>query len=292
MNSQGMTKYAAMQREFYDRPDVSPEALVGNYDYHETFPYETLLLHVNGDIRKPLFASTVDKRAFDIACGEGRMIRRMNRMFGAVDGADISSKMVSAAQQRCPQSNIYLTDGRGCGKAQTNYYDFAYCTISLQHICVHETRTNILRDVVRILKPDGSITLQMLFSKHFPYVPAGQMQGTLANQEASLQLYTTSGHHAQWLENRYDAASTNSGCDVVFGENDIALVKADMEELFEHCEMWFFDISIGRGGNPRILPLVHPNAHLGDAYWSYWGTHFAFIHCAGPKKARLRPAAA
>jgi len=286
MHAAGIAKYSRMQRDYYDRPDVSTEALVGSYGYHENFPYETFLLHVNGDIRKPLFNSAKDKCALDIACGEGRMIRRMKDIFGAVDGVDISTKMVEAARERCPESQIFLTDGANCGAAPANHYDFAYCTISLQHICVNEIRTNILKDVVRVLKPEGAITLQMLFSKFFPYVPGRQVK----SEEALFQTYVKTGQHAEWMDNRYDATSTNSDCDVVFGENDIALVKAEMEKLFEHCAMWFFDISIGRGGSPRILPIIHPNAHLGDNYWDYWGTHFAFIHCSGPKKNLLQVA--
>ena len=284
MYAAGLSKYSTMQRDYYDRPDVSTEALVGCYDYHENFPYETFLLHINGDIRKPILSSTKDKHALDIACGEGRMIRRMSKFFGAVDGVDISTKMVAAARLRCPRSRIYLTHGTNCGAALENHYDFAYCTISLQHICVHEIRTSILRDVVRVLNSDGTMTLQMLFSKHFPYVPVGQRNDKRGDQDAVVQIYANTGQHAQWMENRVDATSTNSDCDVVFGEKDIALVKSEMEKLFERCEMWFFDISIGRGGTPRILPFIHPNAHIGNNYWDYWGTHFAFIHCSGPRK--------
>jgi hypothetical protein len=68
--------YINMQKNYYDMSDLPPDKIVGSYAYHEDFPYETQLLYINGDIRKPLFASLKERKAFDIACGEGRMIRR------------------------------------------------------------------------------------------------------------------------------------------------------------------------------------------------------------------------
>src|SRR6059058_1445588 len=142
--SEHLTQYARMQKAFYDDTPQAVEEIVGNYDFHENFPYETHLLHRYGDIRKPVLANPARARGFEIGCGEGRMIRRMSRLLGRVDGADISEKMVGAARERTPESEIFLSSGTDCGGAPSDSYDFAYCAISLQHICVHETRARIL----------------------------------------------------------------------------------------------------------------------------------------------------
>jgi SAM-dependent methyltransferase len=274
-------KYVNMQKRVYDATDVSPREIVGNYAYHENFPYETHLIYFNGDIRRPIFNDFSAKKAFDIGCGEGRMIRRMKNIFGEVDGCDLSHKMVTTARNSCT-GTIYLTDGTNCGDAPSDYYDFAYCTISLQHICVHDVRESILRDVTRILRTDGKVTLQMTFSKHFPYVSIGQrtiVDGSLVDT----MLFAT--RHASWFENKTDAQSTNSGCDVVIGTKDLEIVRQDLLQLFETIDFWFHDISIGRPErhktDRRVLPAIHPNSHVSD---SIVDTHWIFIHCTQPKK--------
>jgi SAM-dependent methyltransferase len=274
-----LANYAEMQRKIYDSAGAdNPEAVVGWYDYHENVPYETQLLFQYGDIRKPIFSDFSRRKAFDIGCGEGRMIRRMQRFFEQVDGGDISAEMAKHARERSPGSTIYVTTGTNAGAAPSGYYDFAYCTISLQHICVHATRDAIIDDVVRILKPDGKITLQLLFSKYFPYV-AMSMPVQVADR--GVALFRGDAHHATWLQNKTDATGTNSSCDVVIGTAELDVVRQDLLRKFERVEFWFYDISIGRG-TPRMLSNLHPNSHTDD---SYWGTHFIFVHCAGPRQA-------
>lgn len=274
-----LQKYASMQKSFYDTPSRTPEGIVGNYQFHENFPYESLLLYKFGDVRRPIFSDFKNRIAFDIACGEGRMIRRMAKIFAKCDGADISSKMVGAARAQCQDSTIWMTSGTNCGDAPSDSYDFVFCTISLQHICVYETRNQINKDILRILKQDGKMTLQMLFSSHFPYVYRASEQ----SNDKLTRTYVNEGRHALYLENKSNALATNSGCDVVIGTQQLATVKSDLERYFDNIEFWFHDISIGRPRDFALFPEhhPHPNHHPGD---NYWGTHYIFIHGSGPKK--------
>lgn len=281
VDTAGLAKYANMQRTQYNlHGATNPNGVVGWYNYHENVPYETQLLFEYGDVRKPIFPDFSSRTAFDIGCGEGRMIRRMQRFFGQVDGADISAEMVKHAQERTPGSNIYVTTGMDAGPAESDKYDFVYCTISMQHICVHDIRDAIIGDIVRIMKPDGKMTLQFLFSKYYPYLPVSDP--TLVG-DRGVQLYLPDEHHASWLQNKTDALATNSGCDVVIGTRDLDTLKADLLQKFETVEVWFYDISIGRGA-PRALSELHPNSHHEDRYW---GTHFIFVHCTGPRKTAV-----
>ncbi len=277
-----LLRYADMQKTFYEsEAGRAPESgVVGHYDFHENFPYETNLLHLYGDIRKPIFSNFGDQTAFDIACGEGRMVRRMRRYFDKVDGADISPSMIELARARTPGSDFWVTDGLGTGDAPSGYYDFCYCTISMQHICVFETRDLIFKDICRILKPDGQVTLQYLFSRNYPLLPVSAV--TQVSDDLATQIYRIDRQHARWSDNKTGATSTNSGCDVVIGPTDLRSLTDYYKRYFEVVDVWFYDISIARGGlgQPRVLPDTHPNSHLSD---DYHGTHFVFIHCAQKK---------
>ncbi|MEJ0027957.1 MAG: class I SAM-dependent methyltransferase [Rhizomicrobium sp.] len=277
-----LLRYAGMQKSYYQNAGLkNPESwVVGHYDYHENVPYETNLLFLYGDIRHPVFEDFGSRRAFDIACGEGRMVRRMQNVFGKVDGADISSVMIDLAEDRTPGSDFWVTDGLSAGAAPSGAYDFVYCTISLQHICVFETRDMILKDICRILKPDGKITLQYAFSKNYPALPTGPVQQV--SPGVATQVFKIDRHHAQWFDNKTEAQSTNGGCDVVIGPDDLPAVQAYFNRYFESVDFWFYDVSVGRGGfgQPRILPPVHPNSHISDECHV---THFVFIHCSGKK---------
>lgn len=270
-------RYRDMQKRHYDDNDLSPEHHVGNYAYHENVPYETFLLHAFGDVRKPIFADFSDLVAFDYACGEGRMVRRMSSFFKRVDGCDLSAKMVSAAQQRCPQSNIYPCDGMSCGSAAEGTYDFVYTTLSLQHICVYETRRSIIEGLQRLLKPSGKMTLQMVFSKYFPYVPDKNNRRVTDGQ--LVEYFREDTHNAGYFDNKYEAQSTNGLCDVVIGTADLPKVKEDFLRLFLTVDFSFYDIGIGRGFAYPV-EAQHPHRHRRDTYWA---THYIFIHATGPK---------
>jgi SAM-dependent methyltransferase len=278
-----LKQYAGMQKTFYDETRASVEEIVGNYDYHENFPYETHLLHRYGDIRKPVLADPATARGFEIGCGEGRMVRRMARLLGQVDGADISEKMVRAARVRTPGSDIFLSSGTDCGDAPSDSYHFAYCAISLQHICVHDTRARILDDLLRILRHDGCATLQFFFSRYYPYC---RTVAPPANESYLLDVHHVDRLHARWFDNRWDAQGTNSMCDVAFGTQDIPEVLDDFRRWFRQTDVWFHDVSIGRpeprgNGRPRVLPEIHPNCHGSDEAWF---THMAFFHLREPRK--------
>lgn len=277
-----VSAYLSMQKAQYELEGLaSPEDVVGSYDYHEFVPYETNLLFKFGDVRKPIFPDFSTLRAFDICCGEGRMVRRMKKFFGQVDGADISAPMIERARERTPGSEFWVTNGMNAGDAPSRSYDFAYCTISLQHICVFTVRDLILKDICRLLKDDGKVTFQYLFSRNFPAVPAGNVSW-IANGHAA-QLFRTTSDHATWFEDKTEALATNSGCDVVIGTAELNSVREYFQRYFHYVEFWFHTISIGREafGRPFTLPSSHPNSHMSDYYW---GTDFVFIHCDGVRR--------
>jgi SAM-dependent methyltransferase len=275
-------RYASMQKAFYEQKATrfSPEAVVGFYGFHQNFPYETHLFHAYGDIRRPIFTDIKSRRAFDFGCGEGRMVRRLQPYFEKVDGCDISATMIDTARRRTEGSDFWVTDGLGAGDAPSDFYDFCYNTISLQHICVFETRDLILKDLCRILKPDGKMTLQYIYSRNYPALPVTPVK--LVSPDQGVQLFKVDKQHARWFDNKTDAQSTNGGCDVVIGPSDLPVVETYFRRYFENVDIWLHDYSIGRGGlgEKRILPDTHPNSLNSD---NAHPTHFVFIHCSGKK---------
>lgn len=107
-----------------------------------------------------------------------------------------------------------------------------------------------------------------------------------ASEAFLVDLHHVDRRHARWFENRWDAAATNSACDVAFGTADIPDVLEDFRRWFRRVEVWFHDLSIGRpdsrgDGRPAVLPSTHPNCHGWD---DTWFTHMAFFHLREPCK--------
>ena len=259
--------YIDMQKTFYER-DVAPETVVPNTRWNDKVPHETMLLFRNCDVRFPIFETTSDKAALDFACGPGRMVPRLSKFFARVDGVDISKVLVSAAQERNPASNFWVSRGDDLGDAPKSSYDFIYSTVALQHIAVHSVRMNILKNMTAVLKPGGCVTLQYAFNWRFP------QSRILNNEQRDGQrtvVYADESRHARWHEDRVEATSTNSGCDVGIGREDIPRVIADFGQYFDNVQHWFFDYTHCSRGPESI----------GDT-GGYWASHFLMVH--GVKK--------
>ena len=254
--------YIRMQREQYNDERISPEGIVGNYAWHEEFPYETYLLYRNGDIRKPIFASTQDKTALDFACGPGRMIKRMQRYFKQVDGCDISARLIEEAGRYVPEAGLYVTNGNDLGDVPLGHYDFIYCTISMQHIASHRIRMEIISHMYEALKPGGKITLQLGYNPSYPYVAERKRMVVNDCEVRILQKRPM----ADWLSDDFGAAATNGGHDVGIGERDLDVVKADISKIFQNVAVWFANVSNYYGDLN------------GKQHGNYWATDWIFIY--------------
>lgn len=254
--------YIHMQQEHYNNEAISPEDIVGNYSWHEEFPYETFLLYRNGDIRKPVFATTADKTALDFACGPGRMVKRMQRYFRQVDGCDISARLIEEARKRVPGGYFYVTNGNDLGDVPLEHYDFIYCTISMQHIASHKIRMEIVRQMYAALKAGGRITLQMAYNPNYPYV--AERKRMIVN-DTEIKIYQKQPM-ADWSADDFDATKTNGLYDVGIGERDIENVKADFSDIFQNVAVWFGNVS-----------NYYKNLD-GAVCCDYWATDWLFIY--------------
>jgi len=225
--------YVRMQRksfELYASADkvtsgvIDGDYVVGSWRSHDEWPdYEDYLMKY-----VPRDASWL---AIDFGCGPGRNIRRWSKFFRRIDGADIATNNLENAKkflsgclppEKMPQ--LFLTRGMDCGDAPHNYYDFAFSTICLQHICVHKVRFGILSNLFACLKPGGRLSIQMGYGVPSP---------------------STVGYFDDYVQ----AAGTNRLSDVAISSP--SELQQDLEKIgFVKFEYWIRPVGPGD---------IHPN---------------------------------
>jgi ubiquinone/menaquinone biosynthesis C-methylase UbiE len=183
-------KYTQMQKSVYEfqaqswSPD-NRDPVVGSFDEHNAWKdYDDFLFKG---------ITTEGKLALDFGCGPGRNIVKFYKIFSKIDGVDISQNNIEnakiwIAQNNIAQPNLYVNNGVDLSVISgDSIYDVIFSTICIQHICVHDIRMSLLKDFYRLLKPGGSICIQMGFGARI----------------------NSSGYY----DNNYEAIGTNSWCD-------------------------------------------------------------------------------
>ena len=104
-----------------------------------------------------------DKSMVEVGCGAGRMTRVFAREFAHVDALDISAEMQRQAKEYLREfQNIrwVLADGATlCGVTDASA-DFTFSYLVLQHLPSQALATELLREILRTLKPGGLFLLQ------------------------------------------------------------------------------------------------------------------------------------
>lgn len=183
-------KYSKMQKNHYDNDVLS---MCGNHAIHNDNPdyWDILLAPIRSDP-----SAWNGKKVLDFGCGHGRNMINMAKyaVFSQVDGVDISANNLVYAKANFIKEypnipcNVYENNGVDLSTLKTQTYDFIMSTIVLQHICVHDIRFSLLKDMYRILNFDGILSIQM-----------GYGLGKPSSRD--------------YFENFYDAHGTNSSCD-------------------------------------------------------------------------------
>jgi len=94
-NDEKIAQYAAMAKKFMNKPFAHPHDVVGNFAWHEKFPYDELLVNRIEEGDKALLPAVRMDGSFlavDFGCGPGRKVNRLTRrgVFNRVDGIDVS----------------------------------------------------------------------------------------------------------------------------------------------------------------------------------------------------------
>ena len=189
-----------MQNSYYDEYASKwslefRDPVVGSYDAHNNWSdYDNFLFK---DFE------TSELIAIEYGCGPGRNLVKFSDRFARVDGIDISDVNIEKARlninaNNIQEPNLYVTSGDNLSAVADESYDVVFAVICFQHICVHEIRFNIMKDIFRVLKPGGKLCFQMGY---------GGKDGI-----------PTAGYY----DNNYDAGSTNGHSDVsITDEQDL-----------------------------------------------------------------------
>lgn len=190
--SKGKDDYLAMQHSYYDEYASKwtlsfRDPVVGSYDAHNAWPDYDQYLFKDFD--------TNGLVALEYGCGPGRNLVKFANRFQRVDGIDISEinlekALVNLEHNKIDPVNLFHTTGDNLSAVADEQYDCVFAVICFQHICSHQIRFSILKDIYRVLKPGGKLCFQM------GYGGKGEIP--------------TAGYY----DNNYDAGSTNGHSDV------------------------------------------------------------------------------
>lgn len=97
-------------------------------------------------------------KILDLGCGNGRLIELFDDKKVEYIGADISEKLIDIAKNKYPQGKFILTPALNLPFSD-NYFDKIYCLAVFFHIPSEEFRTHFLKEVKKVLKPDGLLIL-------------------------------------------------------------------------------------------------------------------------------------
>lgn len=98
------------------------------------------------------------KAVLDIGFGTGVLTSKLYDAGFCIYGQDFSEKMISAAQAKMPNAELYCGDF-SCGLAQgltKNKYDAVIATYSLHHL-TDEQKTELIRSLLPLLNDGGMI---------------------------------------------------------------------------------------------------------------------------------------
>jgi ubiquinone/menaquinone biosynthesis C-methylase UbiE len=104
------------------------------------------------------------RRALEIGCGPGRLMRPMSRNFGELHGVDVSDEMIRLAEERFGASrsiHLRLTNGADLAPLASDYFDFVYSYAVFQHIPSRDVVLTYFDEIRRVLKQGGLAWLQL-----------------------------------------------------------------------------------------------------------------------------------
>jgi 2-polyprenyl-3-methyl-5-hydroxy-6-metoxy-1,4-benzoquinol methylase len=104
------------------------------------------------------------RRALEIGCGPGRLLRPMSRWFGEIHGVDVSDEMIAQAHAKLrhiPWAHAHHSSGSDLAQFPADHFDFVYSYAVFQHIPSADVVFSYLRETIRVLKPGGFARLQI-----------------------------------------------------------------------------------------------------------------------------------
>jgi ubiquinone/menaquinone biosynthesis C-methylase UbiE len=120
---------------------------------------------LEGELKRlPADVPVTARRALEIGCGPGRLMRPMSRHFGEIHGVDVSDEMIAQAKIKLgdiPWAYAHHASGSDLAQFPSGHFDFVYSYAVFQHIPSADVVFSYLRETVRVLKPGGFARLQI-----------------------------------------------------------------------------------------------------------------------------------
>jgi SAM-dependent methyltransferase len=120
---------------------------------------------LEGELKRlPASVPPATRRALEIGCGPGRLMRPMSRHFGEIHGVDVSDEMIAQANAKLsdiPWAHAHHASGSDLAQFPSDHFDFVYSYAVFQHIPSAAVVFSYLRETVRVLKPGGFARLQI-----------------------------------------------------------------------------------------------------------------------------------
>jgi SAM-dependent methyltransferase len=98
------------------------------------------------------------RRALEIGCGPGRLMKPLSRHFSEIHGVDVSDEMIRLARERLrdiPHARAHATNGASLAQFAGQSFDFVYSYAVFQHIPSHDVVLAYMNEISRVLKPGG-----------------------------------------------------------------------------------------------------------------------------------------
>jgi SAM-dependent methyltransferase len=104
-----------------------------------------------------LLGDVAGRRVLDAACGPGLYAAELIRRGAQVIGFDSSERMVALARERASGGEFRVHDlGQPIGWLPDASVDLALCALAIEHV---DDRVAALRELCRVLRPDGALVL-------------------------------------------------------------------------------------------------------------------------------------
>ncbi len=103
------------------------------------------------------------RRALEIGCGPGRLMKPLSQKFGEIHGVDVSDEMIALACERLrsiPHAHPHVGSGADLRQFADDSFDFIYSYAVFQHIPSKDVVLSYLHDAARVLKPGGLMRFQ------------------------------------------------------------------------------------------------------------------------------------
>jgi SAM-dependent methyltransferase len=114
--------------------------------------------------RLPACANERARRALEIGCGPGRLVKPMSQHFGEIHGVDVSDEMIARARRNLadiPHAHPHATTGADLAPFADDSFDFVYSYAVFQHIPSLDVVMQYLHEARRVLKPGGILRCQL-----------------------------------------------------------------------------------------------------------------------------------